>query len=205
MVDNIETTNVLQVYSKIANHFNDTRQYKWLWIEKFVKKYNKTDVLYDIGCGSGRNLSENIIGVDNCDEFLSICKNKGHNVRKGCMTELPFNDMSCDGIISIASFHHLSTHQRRLKALKEMKRVLRNNNKEKNKILLSVWSIEQPEKTRRRFKYGDNFVSWNKNGEIYNRYYYIFKKDELINLFNQAGLCIVSHEWYCGNEVFILQ
>jgi len=47
-------------------------------------------------------------------------------------------------------------------------------------ILLSVWSINQPKKTRRKFyKYGDNIVMWNNYGTIYERYYYIFNLDEI--------------------------
>ena len=48
------------------------------------------------------------------------------------------------------------------------------------KILLSVWSINQPAKTKKSFdKYGDNIVLWNNYGTIYERYYYIFKIDEI--------------------------
>ena len=82
-----------------------------------------------------------------------------------------------------------------------MKRVVKLG----GKILLSVWSKEQPDKTRKSFRhYGSNIVTWNKYGRVYDRYYYIFKIDEIYNLFKITGLMVKSHERYCGNEVFIL-
>ena len=73
------------------------------------------------------------------------------------------------------------------------------------KILLSVWSINQPKKTRRIFNdYGDSTVLWDNYGTIYERYYYIFKVDEIKKLFEEAGLELIKHEYDCGNEIFTL-
>ena len=73
--------------------------------------------------------------------------------------------------------------------------------------LISVWSKNQPEKTKRRFdSYGDQMVSWKSvKGDEYFRYYYIFKIDELIELFNLTGFKVVKHCWDCGNEIFIVK
>jgi len=197
---------VQKTYNKIACHFNDTRSYQWSWITEFMKQYNETHLIYDIGCGSGRNITPyfnnfpKCIGVDNCIKFIDICKNKGLEVFESDMTSLPFDNNSADAIISIASFHHLSNNERRKETLLELKRVLKPD----GKILLSIWSIKQPEKTRRKFKYGDVIVPWNSNGIIYDRYYYIFKLDEIKNLFNECGLKISNHKWDCGNEIFML-
>lgn len=57
----------------------------------------------------------------------------------------------------IASYHHLSTVDRRIKCLEEIHRILKNN----GKCLLSVWSKNQPKKTKRVFNnYGDTLVKW---------------------------------------------
>ena len=53
--------------------------------------------------------------------------------------------------------------------------------------------------------YGDNIVKWNSYGKIYNRYYYIFRIQEITKLFDECGLELVSHKHDCGNEVFILR
>ena len=82
-----------------------------------------------------------------------------------------------------------------------MKRILKPN----GKILLSIWSINQPKKTRRNFNnYGNNIVLWNNYGKIYERYYYIFKLDEIKELIKKVGLIILNYEYSCGNEVFTL-
>jgi SAM-dependent methyltransferase len=199
-----EKNNVVSVYNEIAHHFKDTRSYTWSWIEDFMRLFEGTNALiYDIGCGSGRNLRSNLnmIGVDNCDSFLDICRKEEKTVVKGCMTDLPLESGSASALICIAAFHHLSTRGRRIKALQEMKRVL----KPRSVILLSVWSIEQPKKTRREFTYGDNIVPWNKEGVIYERYYYIFKRAEIEELFEMVGLKVLEYKWDCGNEIYILE
>lgn len=218
-----ENTLVKNVYSQIAPHFKDTRAYQWSWIHLFMSYFNETHTVYDIGCGSGRNIDPEIfwnssnenpqmmasnkngfpkcIGVDNCSEFVNICRDKGLTAIHSDMTNIPLDSNTADGILSIASFHHLASAERRISALTEMKRLLKPG----GKILLSVWSIKQPEKTRRTFEnYGDVIVPWNQSGKIYERYYYIFKIDEITNLFHQVGLKIAGHEWDCGNEIFIL-
>ena len=197
-----ENDYVKEVYEEIGHHFDVTRSYKWGWIEEFLGRYDDDQVIYDIGCGSGRNLRKNDtwVGFDNCNTFVQICKNKGFNVVKSDMTELPVSDSSADAIISIASFHHLFTNERRKKALYEMSRVLKPG----GEILLSVWSKNQPAKTRRQFEYGDNIVPWNKNGKVFERFYYIFKIDEILELFHECGFKVKEHVWDCGNEVFTL-
>ena len=88
------------------------------------------------------------------------------------ITEIPFKSNSADAILCIAVLHHLSSNENRIKALLELKRIIKPN----GKILLSVWSINQPAKTKKSFNnYGNNIVLWNSYGKIYERYYYIFK------------------------------
>lgn len=202
-VNTYEDTHVKDVYNKISDHFNLTRSYQWTWITDFTNMYADTDVVYDIGCGSGRNLRSKSkwIGFDNCKEFVQQCIRQGYNAKLCDMTELPVENESADAILSIASFHHLYTPERRIEALQEMYRVLKYD----GKILLSVWSINQPKKTRRVFHYGDNLVPWNKYGEIYNRFYYIFQKEELEKLFELCNFTIIDYKWDCGNEIYILK
>ena len=125
------------------------------------------------------------------------------------MTDICFPDSSSNYVLNIACFHHLSTIERRIKCLKEMHRILKPN----GKLLISVWSKTQPEKTKRNFaSYGDNYVPWKPPGfnnenkiKTQIRYYYIFKLDEIKELFENNGFNIIKHSWDCGNEIFILQ
>mgnify|MGYP001227276870 FL=1 len=145
----------------------------------------------------------NFIGIDNCNNFIDICKEKNLNVINSNILTIPLQEQIADAIICIAVFHHLSTEENRLNALLEMKRLIKPN----GKILLSVWSFEQPKKINRTFnEYGNNIVLWNNNqGKIYERYYYIFKIDEILKLFKLAKLNVISHEYSVGNEIFVLE
>ena len=202
----IEKTKVKDVYEDIAKHFSNTRVYKWTWVAEFLESLPNNSNVYDLGCGNGRNMVNsknnlNFIGVDNCVNFISICKDKKLNVINSNITNIPLKNNSADAIISIAVFHHLSSKENRIKALTEMKRLIKPN----GKILLSVWSINQPQKTRKSFNnYGNNIVLWNSYGQIYERYYYIFKLEEIKNLFKIVGLAITNYEYSCGNEIFTL-
>ncbi len=202
----IEIQQVKNVYEQIATQFSDKRFNQWDWIEKFINNFNHNETLLDIGCGNGRNMKNNnynFYGLDNCENFIKICQDQNLKVKLSDMTKLPFENNTFDGIISIASFHHLSTIERRIECLKEMKRVLKLN----GKILLSVWSINQTHnnKLNNKFKYGDNIVPWKNNkGEIIgDRYYYIFTLEEISKLL-ETSFKIVSHDWIHGNEVFVL-
>lgn len=209
-MDCVEQTRVIAVYSKIASHFDQTRPHQWSWITDFIMnttQKTKTNVL-DIGCGNGRNMegfkNANVYGIDNCQEFVKICAEKNKNVIHADMTQIPFNDNYFDYLLSIASFHHLSTKQRRIQALKEIQRVAKPG----ALMLISVWSLKQPPKTKQAKNithYGDTVVKWNKFGEEYDRYYYIFQLTELRELFKKTKWTIQKHFWDYGNEIFILK
>ena len=137
---NLEKTYVKDVYEKIADHFSNTRVYKWSWVINFLDSLQNDSLVYDLGCGNGRNMMNNkikFIGIDNCENFVSICKNKNLSVINSNITKIPLNNNSADAIICIAVFHHLYLYENRINALLEMKRLVKNG----GKILLSVWSI----------------------------------------------------------------
>lgn len=196
---------VKDVYNNISSNFDNTRTYTWGWINETVNTLPKNSIICDLGCGNGRNMMNkdyNFIGVDNSKELLKICRNKDLNVIEGEMCNIPLRSNSLDALICIAAFHHLSTVERRVKALLEMKRVVKPG----GKVVISVWSIEQPDKTRRKFNnYGDTIVKWDQRGKIYDRYYYIFEIDEIKELFKKVEMELESHIWDCGNEIFVLR
>ena len=216
-MEKIEINNVKYAYSRIAKEFHCTRPVPWSWIIDFYKKvYNKypTAKILDHGCGGGRNMTNiyideektiktefNFMGVDNCEEFVNIAQKNGNNVLYGDLCDLPYEDNIFESVISVASFHHLSTEERRYKAMKEIHRVMKVG----GLGCMSVWSKRQPKNSKNyeRFRYGDNIVPWkNKKGEIIvDRYYYIFKQYELETLFLQCGFIVTSWNWEHGNEI----
>ena len=201
----MEITKVEGVYDKIASEFSTTRASKWPFIDQFMERIPKKSKILDIGCGNGRNMlyeGYEFSGVDISNEFVKICVSRGLNVKKGTMTDLPFEDNTFNVILSIASFHHLNNENDRNKALQEMKRILQPG----GIVLLYVWSKNQPKKTKRVFEnYGDVLVPWkSKDGKIYNRYYYIFEIEEIKNLIQENGFTIKKYTWDYGNEIFVL-
>lgn len=201
MTTNIEINNVKNIYDNIAADFSDKRFETWEWIRTFINKLPNNSRILDIGCGNGRNMLNSrhtFVGIDNCYKFVNMCKNRGLNVIYSDMTELPFEDNSFNVIIAIASFHHLSSLERRVKCLKEIKRVLCYG----GKILLSVWSHNQSHNNKKKFRYGDNYVPWkNIDGTVKGiRYYYIFNNSELKTMLENF-FRIDNWNWDYGNEI----
>ena len=195
----------MQVYNLIADEFSEKRFSTWSWIDVFLNSFPQQSLILDIGCGNGRNMKHknlNFIGIDNCHNFVNICKKKGLSVLECDMISIPLPEATFDGIISIASFHHLSSKERREQCLNEMKRMLKFD----GKILLSIWSIDQHHNPKLNFTLGDNMIPWkNKDGTIQEeRYYYIFEINEIIKLLEKYFV-IENHFWDHGNEIFILK
>ncbi|NXA13609.1 TRM9B methyltransferase, partial [Sapayoa aenigma] len=112
-----------------------------------------------LGCGTGKYLSVNSqvynLGCDYCEALLEIARKKDDEVLVCDNLNLPFRDQCFNAVISIGVIHHFSTKQRRIKAIKEMARVLIPG----GQIMIYVWAMEQK---NRRFEKQDVFVPWNK-------------------------------------------
>tara|TARA_Y100000741_G_scaffold362231_1_gene347610 strand:+ start:148 stop:777 length:630 start_codon:yes stop_codon:yes gene_type:complete len=195
---------VKDVYSSIANHFDKTRYHTWPKIQDFVNSLDTNSHIYDIGCGNGRNMNIRedcvFVGCDNNEELLIQAKNKGNNCQYGDNLSLPFSDGCADAVMSIAVIHHFSTINRRIKALSEIFRIL----KESGSALIYVWAHEQDKFAN----FSKNaLVDWNnqENGEIIKRYYYLFSRDELYTLIknNFKNIKIIESGIQCNNYYVI--
>ena len=163
----------------------------------------------DIGCGNGKNIGAfpelNIIGVDNCPEFLKICNDKKINAIYGDCCDICFIDETFDYGIAIAVYHHLENSERRYSALLELIRILKKG----SQGMFSVWSVEnqEGEKIKRNFKAGDNYVSWCRKSDqkIYNRYYYIYTREMIEQFLDKFNKKIIVDNLYNerGNWVVI--
>jgi len=119
-------------------------------------------------------------GIDISIKLVDICRNKGFDVIKAPMTSIPFEDNSFDGIICIASYHHLNNDIDRQKTLNEIYRILKKD----GIAFLEVWSKEQLDNSNKNslnFKRKSNLVKWTsiETGNIYYRYYNIYAKGDL--------------------------
>lgn len=202
----IEKKNVKDIYNKIAKEFSDTRYRPWSCVESFLDNIQSGCKLGDIGCGNGKNMKYRKdcinFGCDFSEELVSICKSDGLNVIYGDILDIPFETDSFHYTICIAVIHHLSTVEKRVKAINEIMRVTKKG----GKALILVWALEQPENSRRKFTKQDNMVSWkDKRGNLLGeRYYYVFKKGELESLVDKEFT--ISKSFYeLGNWGVILE
>ena len=138
-----------------------------------------------VGCDSSIGLLEIAGGQERGYKPVVLCD--GLNV--------PFKDFQFDFAISIAVIHHFSTHERRKEGIKEVLRVCKVN----GKALIFVWAFEQSGK--RQYDQQDVMVPWKSNVKgndtVYQRYYHLFKKDELEGLIQELNH---DHEVNCVIE-----
>jgi len=92
------------------------------------------------------------MGCDRSSGLTDICHKRGFEVLQCDCLYLPYKDDSFDAAISIAVIHHLSTRERRRRAISEIVRILRPT----GKCLIYVWAKEQRKDSADSFylKYG---------------------------------------------------
>ena len=205
-----ENDNVHKIYDIISKHFSTTRKIIWPKVEDFIKSFKPGSVIADIGCGNGKNMGSrmdcNYIGLDTCKNLMDQAKKKD-NCRfiVGNCTNIPLDTSSIDYVMCIAVIHHLSSNERRLKAIEEIIRILKKN----GEALLYVWALEQPKFEKEKSQ--DVKVKWvlqkkynlfSEDKEFY-RYYHLFSQNELellINNFKEVEIIESGnqyHNWYC--------
>ncbi|CAN9510998.1 unnamed protein product [Ophioblennius macclurei] len=159
----LEREHVHSVYDKIAPYFNDSRYKAWPKVRQFLLDLQPGSIVADIGCGNGKYLHINQevfkLGCDVCRPLVDYAWSQGHEVQMCDGLHLPYRDGCFDAVLSIAVIHHLSTKERRIRAIKEMARTLRVG----GRIMIYVWAMEQK---RRKFEKQDIFVPWNPNPHL---------------------------------------
>ncbi|KAL4559057.1 hypothetical protein LXL04_031190 [Taraxacum kok-saghyz] len=143
----IEKKYVHRVYDAIAPHFSATRFAKWPKVSAFLNNLPSSSVILDAGCGNGKYLGLNpncfFIGCDISAPLIQICSERGHEVFVADAVNLPYRTSYADAAISIAVLHHLSTENRRKKAIDELVRVVKKG----GHVLITVWAVEQEDKS----------------------------------------------------------
>ncbi|XP_029791193.1 probable tRNA methyltransferase 9B [Suricata suricatta] len=155
----LEKQHVHDVYEGTAPYFNDLQSKAWPRVRQFLQEQKPGSLIADIGCGTGKYLKVNsqvyALGCDYCGPLVEIARSRGCEVMVCDNLNLPFRDQGFDAIISIGVIHHFSTKQRRIRAIKEMARVLVPG----GQLMIYVWAMEQK---NRHFEKQDVLVPWNR-------------------------------------------
>lgn len=236
---NYESRHVHEVYEEIAPHFSSTRYKPWPIIANFISSLPTGWVGLDSGTGNGKYLPLPVerpssvwtIGLDRSRNLLKIAQTAGGVQREvvwGDVLGKPWRNGAFDYAISIATIHHLSTHERRKAAVQ---RLLQAVNPSHGRILIYVWAVEQDELSKRSIPQSDTttakgedvFVPWvmstelqrkargaetnkdvsgaaaaqaddsHKSPRVFNRYYHMFARGELIGLVREAADGLSMH------------
>ncbi|XP_047308242.1 tRNA (carboxymethyluridine(34)-5-O)-methyltransferase [Impatiens glandulifera] len=143
----IEKKYVHRVYDAIAPHFSSTRFAKWPKVATFINSLSPGSLILDAGCGNGKYLGLNpncyFIGCDISAPLINICSDRGNEVLVADAVNLPYRTGYGDAAISIAVLHHLSTENRRKKAIDELIRVVKIG----GFVLITVWAVEQEDRS----------------------------------------------------------
>jgi tRNA (uracil-5-)-methyltransferase TRM9 len=204
--------NIEFFYNTIAEEFDKTRVRLWDCVKNYLDIFKPNSYILDIGSGNGKYMKyrNDIImkGIDISIELVKICNKKNLDVIHGNMINLPFDDNIFDGLLVVASYHHLDNDQDRKKALDEMYRVLKIG----GLCFIEVWAKEQnnnSNKNTSEFKNNNNLVKWKsiKTSEVYYRYYNIYSKNQLINeiIKLKPEFKINKYDYEKGNYYIILE
>ena len=84
-----------------------------------------------------------MLGSDRSHNLVAICRSRGFEAMVCDTMRVPYRSAAFDAAISIAVIHHLSTEEHRLRALRELLRIVRVG----GHVLVYVWALEQTENT----------------------------------------------------------
>lgn len=194
-----EKPNQEKIWDEIALPWNVYVVKKIPFVEELLK--NKKGKIIDLGCGTGRNMLPNkdieYYAVDFSEGQLMQAE-KGAKEQKinakffkqdaSKLDKKIFKDEMFDYGLFIATLHCIETEKERLDSLKEFYRVLKPG----AEALISVWNSEDSRFNKvKEKKCGDIYMSWRKDGIPHMRYYYLYKKQEFLDLLKSVGFKIL--------------
>ena len=111
------------------------------------------------------------------------------------LEKTPFNDKFFDAAICVAVIHCIENKNKRKLAIKELHRILKPGAKAE----IEVW-----DKNSKWFKNKpkEKYISWRDKGK---RYYYLYEKKEIVDLFKEIGFKITKAKTYKSNIVLVVE
>ena len=164
-------------------------------LESLAQRWRQGKLL-NIGCAHGPDFLPfrqdfELYGVDFSMEMLKFALRYSRkfkfavNLCEADVRCLPYPDETFDWAISVATYHHVKGKEERLKALEELRRVLKPG----GEAFITVWNRWQPGFWFRRKEIA---VPWRTKNKTFYRYYYLFSYPELEELTRKAGFEILK-------------
>ncbi len=187
--------NLKKDYNLISSSFAKSRDRLWGEMKFLFDYAEKGDDVLDLGCGNGRFSKylehTNYKGVDFSELIIEEARKRFPEKEfiVADILSLPFDDNSFDKVYSIAVIHQIPSLEYRIKALEEVKRILRPG----GHFYGVVWNIWKNNKLLCIKHMIMNFFSPRHLGprDIFlkrDRYYYVFRKKEFSMIAKRAGL-----------------
>ncbi len=191
-----------EYFDKNVEGFSGSRKEFWPEFEELKKYIKRGERVLDLGCGNGRLFPAfggsavggetrdiEYIGIDSSEKMIQKAKGKyGNHFQTADIFSLPFSNSYFDSVWMIAVFHHIPSKELQLKALQEIRRVLRKN----GRVIMTCWHLF-------RFPFRKNIMISSKKLKI-QRYYHAFTKRELRKLFQKTGFKIEELKYLKRNN-----
>ena len=164
-------------------------------LEELAERWKRGRLL-NVGCAHGPDFVPftpgfELYGIDISGRMLEQAQKYAEkhrfqvNLTQADARQIPYGDNYFDNAIAVATYHHIEGEAERLKALGELKRVLKPG----REAFITVWNKWQP---RFWLERRDTTVPWKMKDKTLYRYYHLFSYAELEKLIKKAGFTVVK-------------
>ena len=182
----------IEIFNEIAPSWYNFRHWSIFRreLEALAPRWRQGKLL-NIGCAHGPDFLRfrgrfELYGIDFAIQMLKMAQKYSAkfdfavSLAAADVRYLPYPEATFDRAISVATYHHLKGKEERLKALRELGRVLKPG----GEAFITVWNRWQP---RFWFRRREIVVPWRTRDKTLHRYYYLFSYGELEKLVKRAG------------------
>ncbi len=195
-------------YDAIAVSWDQTRSQPFIDSADFLEYLKPGYKVLDVGCGNGRivksliNVNIKYTGIDNSPELINLAKKNfpNYDFFVGDILKLPLAENSFDVVFCLSVLHHLPGKEYRREALREIRRVLKQN----GTLILFNWSYLSPKMPRRFINFtlkkifsksgldfGDIYLGW-ADTDV-KRYVHLFSRWGIKKLLKSSGFKVTKN------------